>query len=176
MLERGSSGLRSPSASTDSSLFSFVPTWKTTEKTTPIPKTISDRFCNYTQRGTPYHPLLETSSCCPEITRGHSGRSYQTLGSHFRDRLYRLWKPGAVYFCQPNSFCCSRLALSRFFKKLIYRVNNIQTQPRPPSLYAECKSITDGFMSSVQSSPYKYNTKKYTGLTVTLLLPVPVYK
>lgn len=28
---------------------------------------------------------------------------------------------------------------------------------RPPSLYAECKSIIDGFMSPVQSSPYKYN-------------------
>lgn len=35
---------------------------------------------------------------------------------------------------------------------------------RPPSLYAECKSIIDGFMWSVQSSPYKYKKEKYTTL------------
>lgn len=158
MLERGSSGLRSPSASSDSSLaplLSFVPTWKTTEKTTPIPKTISDRFCNYTQRGTPHH------RCYKQAPAALSGRSYQTLGSHFRDRFYRLF-----ISVPPVSLAASAVAGELRLPSLKADLHS-KYHPdaaRPPSLYAECKSIIDGFMWSVQSSPYKYKKEKYTTL------------
>lgn len=140
MLERGSSGLRSPSAS-DSSLaplFSFVPTWKTTEKTTPIPKTISDRFCNYTQRGTPHHHCYKHAPAAlrsPEDTVGGVIKPW--------DHILGTKNSDFCPTCQPDSFCCGRRASSPLFKKLHSKYH--PDAARPPSLYAECKSIIDGF-------------------------------
>lgn len=157
MLERGSSGLRSPSASNSSlaPLFSFVPTWKTTEKTTPIPKTISDRFCNYTQRGTPHHRCYKQAPAAlrsPEDTVGGVIKPW--------DHILGTKNSDFCPTCQPDSFCCGRRASSPLFKKLSYTVNIIQMQ-RGRHLYMLSAKVS---LMAFMSSPYKYKKEKYTSL------------